>query len=41
VSSSLHLFHCPDHNIQLEFSADTDREVLEELFGNDARALNE
>lgn len=26
---------------QMEFSADSDREVLEELFANDARALNE
>ena len=26
---------------QMEFSADSDREVLEDLFGNDARALDE
>jgi len=26
---------------QMEFSADSDREVLEELFGNDSRALND
>jgi hypothetical protein len=26
---------------QMEFSADSDREVLEELFGNDAAALTE
>ena len=37
----LGIYPLADHEIQLEFSADTDREVLEELFGNDARALHE